>query len=130
MILIKQPLKKKNSCKLIKNRTNPAVIIAQRSKNDFVRMKFPENSSLQCFRTAPLSMVTPTNGVTKSYGLFVYRKSLETVKISGVKGLMEISSHSARSHWLLRGHMTSNNQTVSRQKALSARMLTDDRRYS
>ena len=40
---------------------------------------------------------------------------------------MEISSHSARSHWLLRGHMTSNNQTVSRQKALSARMLTDDR---
>ena len=43
---------------------------------------------------------------------------------------MEISSHSARSHWLLRGHMTSNNQTVSRQKALSARMLTDDRRYS
>ena len=75
-------------------------------------------------------MVTPTNGVTKSYGLFVYRKSLETVKISGVKGLMEISSHSARSHWLLRGHMTSNNQTVSRQKALSERMLTDDRRYS
>ena len=43
---------------------------------------------------------------------------------------MEISSHSARSHWLLRGHMTSNDQTVSRQKALSARMLTDDRRYS
>ena len=60
MILIKQPLKKKNSCKLIKNRTHPAVIIAQRSKNDFVRMKFPENSSPQCFRTAPLSMVTPT----------------------------------------------------------------------
>ena len=29
------------------------------------------------------------------------------------------SPASARSHWLLRGHMTSNNKTVSRQKSLS-----------
>ena len=55
--------------------------------------------------------------------------------------------NSARSHWFLRGHMTSNNETVSHQKISERttlqnlwrqrvtlhcypRMLTDDRRYS
>ena len=52
--------------------------------------------------------------------------------------------NSAHSHWLLRGHMTSNNETVSRQNPWGTlqnlwrqrvtvpcdpRMLTDDRRY-
>jgi hypothetical protein len=27
-----------------------------------------------------------------------------------------------RSHWLIRGHMTSNNKTVSRQKSLSGQL--------
>ena len=33
--------------------------------------------------------------------------------------LLNFSPNSAHSHWLLRGHMTSNNKTVSRQKSLS-----------
>ena len=51
--------------------------------------------------------------------------------------------NSAQSYWLLRGHMTSNNETVSHHHGNNAkkrrqrvtmqsyqRMLTDDRRYS
>ena len=32
-------------------------------QNDYVRMTFPGNSSLQCIRKAPLSMVTPNTEV-------------------------------------------------------------------
>ena len=49
-------------------------------QNDYIRVTFPENLSLQCFRTAALFMVTPKYWVTKSYWLFVDRKSLENVK--------------------------------------------------
>ena len=37
--------------------------------------------------------------------------------------IADFSPNSARSHWLLRGHMTSNNKTVSRQKSLSRQLL-------
>ena len=36
-----------------------------------------------------------------------------------IAGIWNFFPNSARSHWLLRGHMTSDNETVSRQKSLS-----------
>ena len=44
-----------------KSHTNqtPAVINSSTKQSDYVRMTLPENLSLQCFRTAALSMVKP-----------------------------------------------------------------------
>ena len=40
-------------------------------------------------------------------------------RLPGFPGGPWKTSYSARSHWLLRGHMTSNNKTASHQKSLS-----------
>ena len=59
MILNRQLLKMKNGRKLTKIAYKPNFSRSSTKQNDYVRMIFPENSSLQCFRKAPLSMVTP-----------------------------------------------------------------------
>ena len=61
-MLIRQPLKIKIGCELTKNHGytifEPLLHINEAKINDNVTMAFPVNSSLRCFRTAALSMVT------------------------------------------------------------------------
>ena len=60
MMLIRQPLKMKNGCELTKNcryAIFEPLLQFDEAKNN-VTMMFPVNSSLQCLRTAALSMVT------------------------------------------------------------------------
>ena len=60
MMLIRQPLKMKNGCELTQIADTPYLSLYSNStkQNDNATMTFPVNSSLQCFRTAALSMVT------------------------------------------------------------------------
>ena len=61
MMLIRRPLKMKNGCKLTKNHGYTIYLnlyCNSTKQNDNVTMTFPVNSSLRCFKTAALSMVT------------------------------------------------------------------------
>ena len=60
MMLIRQPLKMKMAVNLPKIADTPYLSLYSNStkQNDNVTMMFPVNLSLQCFRTAALSMVT------------------------------------------------------------------------
>ena len=79
-------------------------------QNDNVTMTFPVNSSLQCFRTAALSMVTLKYGVTKSYGACECRKSLKNVKILRcqwvkLKAMCKYSANSEQKNVTLKSHL-------------------------
>ena len=85
MILIMQPLKMKNGCKLTKIAFKPYLrrYFCSTKQNDYVRMTFPENSSLQCFRTAPLSMVTPSKESRYPMYFLYFESHWKTIKSHG-----------------------------------------------
>ena len=85
MILIMQPLKMKNGCKLTKIAFKPYLrrYFCSTKQNDYVRMTFPENSSLQCFRTAPLSMVTPNKASRNPMYFLCVESHWKTIKSHG-----------------------------------------------
>ena len=60
-------------------------------QNDNVTMTFPVNSSLQCFRTAALSMVTSNMESRNPMGRVYAENCSKTQKLLGVKGLKLIS---------------------------------------
>ena len=58
-------------------------------QNDSVTMTFPVNSSLQCFRTAALSMVTLNMESRNPMGRVNAENRSKTQKPLGFKGLMD-----------------------------------------
>ena len=91
MMLIRQPLKMKNGCELTKNRRYTIFEPLSTKQNDNVTMTFPVNSSLQCFRTAALSMVTSNMESRNPMGRVCAENRSKTQKLLGVKGLLHFS---------------------------------------
>ena len=89
MMLIRQPLKMKNGCELTKNRryTIFEPLLQFKKQNDNVTMTFLVNSSLQCFRTAALSMVTLNMESRNPMGRVYAENRSKMQKLLGVKGL-------------------------------------------
>ena len=61
-------------------------------QNDNVTMMFPVNSSLQCFRTAALSMVTLNMESRNPTGPVYAESHLKVQKLLGVKGLTKFDT--------------------------------------
>ena len=88
MMLIRQPLKMKNGCELTKN---PGYTICKpllqfTKQNDNATMTFPVNSSLQCLRTAALSMVVLNMESQNPMGRVHAENRSKTQKPLGFKG--------------------------------------------
>ena len=96
MMLIRQPLKMKNLQNLPKIADTPYLSLYCNStkQNDNVTMTFPVNPSLQCFRTAALSMVTLNMESRNPMGRVYAENRSKTQKLLGVKGLKLHENHS------------------------------------